>query len=483
MPQKLKALIVAADSVTPDYIFKHRAQFPFFNQIIENGVFAEHAAYVQKGYAESYSSEQNWATIYTGLTPDVHSITTNNVRGQRKRPEMGDFDGLRPFWQVLNDNGYSVGLWAADDCKSPTPINGYAVSVRYDMIETPVENRAAPREVQLCAKDRFLSKFLNGSPPPRLYPQTLKQQGYTFEQLRHDADLAEKAIRKYHFQDALPNFEAELDYWFSAMRCVQRENAVDVLYLFTPTTDVIAHCCMYCDDNPTLIEAYKLLDKYISAFAREFQPENTLFLSDHGQQNFKDLIRCSDVSVQREAFAARDEVLWLKNGYIAFEAYNGALLFTAHALRGIFLAMGKNIRHTRIENARILDIYPTLLELFGCKIPDGRFGYVADIFNRPLVNVEKLMIDGNRKLVAIIQCHAINIMDIVINEVYLADRFADITVVGDAKYMEIIINNPRVTAFVSFERFDISAYDDVYCSYYNAGSGKINHIQISERLK
>lgn len=96
--------------------------------------------------------------------------------------------------------------------------------------------------------------------------------------------------------------------------------------------------------------------------------------------NFKDVVKCSDYKVQREAFAARDEVLWLKNGYIAFEAHNGALLFTAHALKGTFVMAGKDIRHKRLEEMRTLDIYPTLLEALNVDVPEGRSGYVQDVF-------------------------------------------------------------------------------------------------------
>ena len=50
-----------------------------------------------------------------------------------------------------------------------------------------------------------------------------------------------------------------------------------------------------------------------------------------------ELVNCTDEKVRREAFAASDEVIWLPNGYIAFEARNGALLFTAHGLKGLFI--------------------------------------------------------------------------------------------------------------------------------------------------
>lgn len=476
----LKALIFAADAVSPDYILDKRELFPNLSRMIEEGASARYSTYVQKGYEGSYSSEQNWASIYTGLTPREHGITTCNIRGEMRRPEMRDFDNLQPFWKVLNDNGLSVGLWAADNCVAPRPINGYAVSCKYDMIDTPIQNREAPRTIQLCEKDQYLAAYLGSGPPPRRYPKTLLQQGYTFEQLKRDADLAEEAIAKYHFQDSLENLEAELNYFINAMIRVQREHPVDALFFYTVTTDLIAHCCLYCEDNDVLIAAYKLMDKYLGKLIEEVNPEIIVFLSDHGQQNFKDLINCSNIDVQREAFAARDEVLWLKDGYIAFEAHNGALLFTAHALKGTFIASGKGIKHISVNEMRSLDIYPTLLEMLNIKIPENRYGYVVDIFNKPVANSNKLLNPDTitHKSIALLQCHAVNLMDIFINELYIENRFADITVVGELKYAEIFLNNPRVTGFIAFDRFDAASFDEVYCGVYNENSKVMRHIRI-----
>lgn len=476
----LKALIVAADSVEPSIIFKQPDLFPTLKQMIEQGASASYSAYVQKGYVGSYTSEQNWASIYTGLTPKEHQINPYFSRGERRRPEMRDFDTLNPFWKVLNEHGLSVGLWSADSCFYPVSIDGYVISADYQVIESPVQNRNASRKIQTCEKDMHLLSCLAGTPPDRLYPKTLSQQGYTFEQLRQDPDLAEEAILRYHFQDALPNFEAELSYWFEAMKKAQHQNPVDVLYLYTPTTDLIAHCCMCADNHPVLLKAYQLLDRFIGKLADELKPETTVFLSDHGQQNFKDLILCSDPDVQREAFSSRDEVLWLKNGYLCFEAHNGALLFTAHALKGTFIAAGNGIRHTLISEMRTLDIYPTLLELFGIPVPENRSGYVMDIFNRPAQNEQKLLNPERikRRSIALVQTHGVSWMDIIINELYIENRFADITLVGEEKYREIFLGNPRIFGFLPFEQFHAGGFDEVYCGMYNESSREIRHIKI-----
>lgn len=482
----LKMLIIGADAVSPEIVYKNQHKLPNLKKLIDIGASGSYSAYVQKGYSGSYSSEQNWASIYTGLAPQEHLVETKYVNNKRICTQMKHFNGLLPFWTVLNNNGLSVGLWAADNCSNPIAIqNGYVVSAKYSTIESPTEERSVAREIQICEKDLYINDFLEGMPPSRIYPKTLLQQGYNFEQLKLNPDLADEALAKYNYEECLDNFRYELEYWFGAIGRAQNKKAVDVLFFYTPTTDLIAHCTMNCDDNPVLISAYQILDEYIGKLTSVVNPEITVFVSDHGQQNFKELIKCSDKQVQKEAFSARDEVVWLNNGYIAFEAHNGSLLYTAHSLKGTFIASGYGIKHTKINEMRTLDIYPTILEMLNIKIPSGRKGYIMNIFEKNVINKNKVL-DNNsieQKSIALIASVEVNIVDIIINELYLANRFCSITVVGYEKYGEIFSNNPRVSAFIPYELFDLKEYDEVYCSVATDNGKYLNHVKIYGRDK
>lgn len=476
----LKALIIGADAVCPEYIFGHMDRYPNLAKLIKCGASAAYSAYVQKGYADSYLSEMNWSSIYTGLAPWEHGIAVKDNRGIRRTPSMQQFDALSPFWQVLNQAGLSVGMWAADCCLDPNEINGYAVSAQYEMLDSPRPERRSKRTLQIDPGNRKLLEQIPGEIPHRLYPRTLEQQGHIFEELRRDPQRAWKAVEAYHFQDALHNFEEELDFFYQAMCAIQKKRPVDVLYFYTPTTDLIAHCAMYCDDCDVLIRAYQLLDRYVGKWVETLEPENTVVLSDHGMINFKELVNCSDEETRKEAFVGRDEVIWLPNGYIAFEAKNGALLFTAHGLKGTFIAAGKDIRYAKPEEMRTLDIYPTLLEMLGVTIPEGRSGYVQDIFSRPLINQELLLRKDavEHKQAAVLQCFSPSMTDILLNELYVRNRFVDLTVVGEEKYREIFLHNPRVSGFLPYDAFDPRKFSEVYCGIYNESSGLTGHIQV-----
>ena len=292
-----------------------------------------------------------------------------------------------------------------------------------------------------------------------------------------------RAVEAYHFKESLQNFEEELDFFYHAMCDIQKVRPVDVLYFYTPTTDLIGHCAMYCDDCDVLVHAYQLLDQYVGRCMEMLRPENTVVLSDHGMINFKELVNCSDEKIRREAFGARDEVIWLPNGYIAFEARNGALLFTAHGLKGSFIAGGKDIRTVRLDEMRTLDIYPTLLEMLGVTVPQGRSGYVQNIFERSLVNEDKKIQEAliTYRTAAVLQCGSPEMTDIILNELYVQYRFVRFVVIGEARYEEIFLSNPRVSGFVLTENFNFCHFDQVYCGIYNEQTGMLCHVLVFDK--
>ena len=440
--------MIGADALEYSVIENNIEKFPNIKKMMNTGAYAKYDAYVQKGYKESYVSEMNWASIYTGLEPWRHRVKIVSDEGVRRTPDMNSFDGIAPFWKVLNENGYTVGLWAADCCVEPLAIDGYVVSAKYHMLEDPRENRLSTRELQVNSGNYRICGIDNNPP------------------------------------DYLQNFEAELDYFFTGMEQTQKENGVDMLFFYTPTTDLIAHSCMYEDDTDVLVKAYSILDRKIGQLAKTLNPQNLILMSDHGMMNFKDVVKTQDENIKREAFSDKDKVIWLPNGYMAFEAHNGALLFTAHAMKGFFLASGNAFEHKTISGMRTIDIYPILLELFGCRVPDGRLGMVPDIFKKNgLLNQERKFIEHKKDKVALIAAHEPAIVDIVTNELYVHYRDIEITVIAEDRYEEIYRNNPRVRAFAEYSSFSPDQYDVILSTLFNRNTNKIGVITIKGELK
>ena len=474
----MKLLVIAADALIPDYIFGKRELFSNISELISIGTSAEYSAYVQRNYYGSYSSAQNWASIYTGMPPYEHGVDISKTNDEYKHPEMSEFDDFEPIWKVLNDNGFSIGLFQPACCNSPVSIDGYCVTSMYSPVFTATSNREAKRHLQVNEKDKWIFNLLDGEPPPRVYPKTLAQLGVSFLQLKENPCLADELYSEYRFTEVVENFRDELDYWKNNVINVYKKSPVDVVWFYTPSTDIIPHFVLHEDNCSALIDCYKLLDAFIGDLVKEFHPENVMVMSDHGQANFIELVKCSDPDIQREAFSKSEEALWLNNGYIAFEASNGGLLLTTHSLKGVFIASGQNIRNTNVSEMRTLDIYPTILEVLDVKVPDHRSGFVVDIFDRTLVNPARLLKTVPGKRIAIIQSYSVDITDIFINEIYIENRFSSITIIGEEKYGEIFLNNPRVTGFIPFEEYDAAMFSQVYCCIYNTRTNLMRHLRV-----
>lgn len=82
---------------------------------------------------------------------------------------------------------------------------------------------------------------------------------------------------------------------------------------------------------------------------------------------------------------------------------------------------------------------------------------------------------------AVLQCPVPSITDIVLNELYVRNRFMQLTVVREEKYREIFLHNPRVSGFLSYQEFQFSRFERVYCCVCNETAGLIQHILVYEK--
>jgi len=481
----MKALFLFIDAVCPEFVIGQSHLFPNIHKLVQTGATAYFDGYTNQMFHGSYTSEENWASIYTGLTPEQHGLRSKaNGEIRIEIPKMSEFTDKMPFWQLLNKNGITVGLWACDMLYPPAEVDGYVVSVERRFKETETNQREFLTKLHLHEKDKKLGDVITGELPQRLYPAAIRENGYKWEDFVNNPELAQSYLEQNHFKESLKRFEEELLFHFGNMKNVYRKYPVDVMVFFTPTIDLIGHFSLYDSEYEVLKSAYLILDKHIGSLIEEFCPETVFFISDHGQQNFKDMVKCSDRQTQKEAFKNAEQVVWLPNGNIAFPARNGSILLATHSLKGTFIASGKGIKKTELSDMRTVDIYPTILEMFGIKTPDDRRGFVQDIFEKKYVNENILLKNEKIKYfnLAVIQTHSAYITDIFLNELYMQNRFSKITVIGNRKYREIFISNPRVSVFLSLEDIDLTVelnhFDIVYIGLYNESNGEFYPIKI-----
>ncbi len=77
-----------------------------------------------------------------------------------------------------------------------------------------------------------------------------------------------------------------------------------------------------------------------------------------------------------------------------------------------------------------------------------------------------------------LECGFPSLTDIVLNELYIRERFARLTVVGEERYREIFLHNPRVSGFLSYTDFDYAQFDEVYCGLWSETSGLTGHLRV-----
>jgi hypothetical protein len=197
------------------------------------------------------------------------------------------------------------------------------------------------------------------------------------------------------------------------------------------------------------------------------------------------------IDLQKECFGFADKSIWLKNGSIIAKARNFGLISCIHEMKGCFIASGQNFRKGKIDSMRSIDFYPTLLELLNIKTPLNREGYVLDIFeNKQIINEDKLITKYNHKIknIAIIQDMEVPEFNRIINEVYLDNRFAIITIFGEEKYKNVFQCNPRVSYYKIIEdgildMNKLQEYDKIFLSYRNNKTNELNYIIISKNVK
>lgn len=477
----MKLMIFGIDALPPDILFENIDSFPNLNKLCAKGVKFDYDA-----YAYGYGSRDNWVSLYTGLTPKQHGVVNNKYKDTGREPILDDYRDKQPFWQLLTTNKISIGMWKALSTTPPEAVDGYMISGEISYEEDSEENPYASLEPIFNEKDKHLAKYIRGNIKKQPVPKSSEDLGYTWDELLKNPKAASEILKEDYFYESVEYLEENLKYFETNMLNMQRENPVDVCFFYTQLIDYISHFQLHDKEKKVIIKAIKLIDDFIGKIIKELNPENIIVISDHGIKSWESNFINADIEMQKEMFGLRNEAIWLENGSIVIRARNKGFLSAMHDIKGTFIASGKLIKHGNIKDMRTVDFYPTLLELFGITIPNGREGFVLDIFkDKNIVNLDKLLIDNKvvRKNIAIIQNIDIPMFNNVVNEVFLKYRFCDITVIGEEKYKESFYSNPRISSIIfiknnKIKRDELLKYYKVFVPYKNDMTKINNYYEI-----
>lgn len=479
----MKLMIIGIDSMDPRILFSNINKFPNMKKLCEKGAYSAYDT-----YAYGYGSLDNWISLYTGLSPKQHGVIDNQDSNTNMQPNYNNYKDKKPFWKLLNEKNLKVATWKGFLTSPGEKINGYMVTgeINYEFNGSKInyENMGLKFHEEdehiyhKCIKDDI------GYPIP---PRKPSDYGLTWERLFEENYLADKILEKdNYYEDGYLYLKKELNYYKKNIINTQIHYPTDILFYYVQTLDLIQHFQSYDTNKRIIIESMKLLDKFIGDLMNEINPENIIVISDHGISSFRDVLNSNDINIQKEAFGWREQSIWLRNGEIITKARNGGLLNGFHDIKGTFIISGKGIKKKNIEEMRTLDFYPTLLELFDIEVPEGRDGYILDIFNkRNFKNKNRLLNSEAIKYreVAIIQNLGVPEFNSVINEVFLDNRFCEITLFCEAKYKSIFESNTRLNSVIDIRDVEINTefhkkFDSVFIGYQNDSTKEVSYIKL-----
>lgn len=471
----MKLLVIGIDAMMPDILFPNIDDYPTLKKLVEQGVAGSY-----DGYVYGYGSHDNWTSMYTGLSPKEHQIVKGIYQPANRLPRLYDYSHHETIWKVLNKNGYKVGMWKGLVTAPPENIDGYMISGELAFDEHFNDPEIAIEGNMLVPKDEHLDALFEGDFPKRPTPKGPEEYGYTWKQLFETPQLIDEFLDEHYFEEGTKYLEEMLEYSLNNIKKVNEQQQVDLFWFYNGVFDYLGHFTFHDKTRTQIKKAFHLVDCFTEKLLDILKPENVLFLSDHGQKSYIDHFPNCSVDIQKEAFGLADQCA-LSGENIVMKARTGGFLSSFHSLKGTMILAGNDIKRGPLQAVHNLDIYPLILELFNCKVPEHRKGLVPNVLKKSTYinrTIEEVQPASNERVLFIQTCE-VNVFNSYINDYYNEHRFTDIYVYGPAKYITIFEANDQVAGFIAFEDgYDASEFDQVLVTYANKRSNEQQFIEI-----
>lgn len=363
--KKAKVLLLGWDAADWKIIrpLLDSGQMPALQRMVENGVMGNIAT------LDPPLSPMLWTSISTGVTADKHGIlgfAEPDPATGKVRPATVTSRKVKAVWNILMQHGYNtnvVGWWPSHPAE---PLNGVSVSNFF------AKSKKAP------GADTMLAEHT-------IYPPELRE---TLSKYRVDPteitaahllpfvpDAASVDQEKDQSLITIAKLLASASSYHAAATWIMENRDWDFLALYLNEIDIFCHTFMrfyppqqqgisdeaYGKYKGVIDAAYKFHDMMLDRILELAGDDTTVILvSDHG-------FHTGDLRPQR----LPDDP---------------AAPIYEHSPYGIFCAMGPGIRKDeRIYGATLLDIAPTILNIFGLPAGKDMSGYVLEsIFEKPL---------------------------------------------------------------------------------------------------
>jgi predicted AlkP superfamily phosphohydrolase/phosphomutase len=313
-----------------------------------------------------------YSTISTSTKPDQHGVTGFIVGGITASSNMLKEE---PIWSILSRDNVTVGLANVPATFPAMAVNGYMVTgmlTRGKNCEDGV--LCAPKLTEVEGGDAVY--------PPSLKPELLKNVGDFYidcermpsaEELNgHEAQVIEAWLSKV--QEIRDQQERLFDYLLTA-------HPTDFTWMVQSCEDRTGHW-LYpiapynAGYNPKIASVrqdafpsqYVAFDKILGTILKHVNEETYLFIiSDHG---IKPLREFEDTDLHAHMDHEKTTPVIAKHDFVDGDDVPGS-----------FIAVGPNIKHNlRLMglDASVYDIAPTILHIYGIKVPPQMQGRVLD---------------------------------------------------------------------------------------------------------
>lgn len=252
-----KLLILGVDGLNPDLTQELIEQGDMPNleklQNREKTVYGDFESYICEGYSTPHTGPM-WTTLYTGLKPEEHGITSGGWNDGDSK-----FHVMDTVWDKLSDEGHEMFLYGMPMTYKAKQINGKMVS-------------------------GFISTTLKSMWSNCVYPETLEKQLPD-----NFIEYTSSYVARVKTEGAKPNadeqkFFNEISY--SEEQRLREFKQVteqeEIVAYGTTLVDKIGHVAGINKDSEYAVRSYKLLDKIIGELLETLQPRHVAIVSDHG---------------------------------------------------------------------------------------------------------------------------------------------------------------------------------------------------------
>lgn len=343
---KLRLIIFGIDAADPEVILNNRPSLPNLDLLCRQGAF---------GRVQSlFWSCDVWTTFYTGLSPEKHGVRYLRLSDPKANQEL---DPTIPhyLWKVLNSHGLRFGMVEGLYTYPAPTVNGFFWSGK-------------PRLGENYIYPGYLKELVSNQPPD-LLPPPLSAYGIKEPFEKVPPEELQKVLEHNYYADYPEHFARKLNWSKQKIEQMVDQIPVDVLFFYTTDIDLFGHFTQHPACKNTVLKVYQALDRFIGEMIGLLNPENVLFVSDHGMQPTAKLFDPSE----RGYHALRGDYEWcarvLPDGTYVTPWPNGSISTGVHNDVGFYALKGPRIRRGHQQDISFLQVYPLILRSLKLPLP------------------------------------------------------------------------------------------------------------------